>query len=321
MKLSFRLPLLLCILIFSFLGWHSISGIGTTASAFEIEADKVLWNHLSYQVSDIFGKLTTDVQLKTVPVEAAADLLIKDPAGDALPPTGATLLTLTVYSDIKPLLGSNEILTTQSWFEPNNARALQRVRLRLGKDKWQKSYRFTKNGVLRLRSKPQDSSEENLSPDRWTKIRNHFYPYGDNSAECAQILEPASLLYVLSGMDMSLIREKPLDLCVFNKKQLHRVQLNMAGLKLIKVNYGQIAGENEVLKKDEVETVKISFKTNSLAGPDQEEETFSFLGLNGDFDIYIEKASRIPVQVSGKISAIGKVDLSLQKVNLTPGNS
>jgi hypothetical protein len=119
-------------------------------------------------------------------------------------------------------------------------------------------------------------------------------------------------------MDLSSIREKPLDLCVFNKKQLHRVQMNMAGLKSIKVHYDQVVADKKVLKQGEIETTKLSFKTSSMAGPDQEAEAFSFLGLNGDFDVYIEKASRIPVQVSGRVTALGNVDIRLQKVVLKP---
>jgi len=67
-------------LIFFSFGGHSISGVGRTAFAFEIDADKVLWNHLSYRAKSIFGNVTTDVHLTAVPVEEVADLLIRDPA-------------------------------------------------------------------------------------------------------------------------------------------------------------------------------------------------------------------------------------------------
>jgi hypothetical protein len=42
----------------------------------------------------IFGKVTTEVHLMAVPVEEVADLLITDPAGEALQPSGATIFTL-----------------------------------------------------------------------------------------------------------------------------------------------------------------------------------------------------------------------------------
>jgi hypothetical protein len=47
---------------------------------------------------------------------------------------------------------------------------------------------------------------------------------------------------------------------------------------------------------------------------DEQPEEFSFMGLKGDFEIYIDAATRIPVQVSGQISRIGKVHIRLQTV-------
>ena len=128
------------------------------------------------------------------------------------------------------------------------------------------------------------------------------------------------MLYIVSAIDITLTK-KPLNFCVFNKKQLHSVQMNIAGLKQIKVHYTEIVGENEVLIQDEIETIKVSCKTRSLAGPTQDAEAFSFLGLKGGFDIYIDKVSRVPVQVSGRIAAFGTVDIRLQNVDLKPKNN
>ena len=306
--------LLLCLLIFSSFGWPSISGVEKTAFAFESDADKVLWNHLSYRAKSIFGKVTTDVRLLAVPVEEVADLLITDPAGEALQPSGATVFTLTIYSNINPLFGSDEILKTQSWFDPDGAGALQRVRLRQGKDKWQKSYRFTKKGVFRLRKKPKDSREENLTLDQWTKIRNHFYLYGDKGLGCPQILEPASLLYIVSAIDLT-TAHPPLNLCVFNKKQLHLVKVSVGGSQSLKVNYLENQGDNQTRVDKKIDTIKISFQPRSLAPTDIEPEEFSFLGLKGDFDIFFDQVTNLPVQVSGKISAFGKVDIKLEEVS------
>jgi len=54
---------------------------------------------------------------------------------------------------------------------------------------------------------------------------------------------------------------------------------------------------------------KISFTTRSLAEDGIKAEQFSFLGLKGDFDLYIDREQKIPVQVSGKLLTYGKVDI------------
>ncbi len=318
-RLLFRLPLLLCLLIFSSFGWHSISSVGKTVFAFENDADKVLWNHLSYRAKSIFGKVTTDIHLMAVPVEEVADLLITDPAGEALQPSGATIFTLTVYSNINPLFGSDVILKTQSWFDPTDTGALQRIRLRQGKKKWQRSYRFTKKGVFRLKIKPKDSREESLTLDQWTQIRNHFYLYGDKGIGCPQILEPASLLYIVSAINLT-TAQNPLNLCVFNKKQLHLVKISIGGTQSLKVDYIEKRGDSQIRVDNKIDTIKISFQPSSLSPTDMEPEEFSFLGLKGNFDIFIDKTSRIPVLLSGRIATFGNVDIRLQKVNLKPKN-
>jgi len=311
-----RLSFLLCLLIFSSFGWHSISGVENTAFAFEIDADKVLWNHLSYRAKSIFGKVTTDVDLSVSPAEEAADFLITVPDGVAVHASGPTVFKLTVHSRIDPLVGFDEILNTQSWIDSNGAAALQRIRLRLGQRKWQRSYRFTRQGVFRLKKIPKDSREKNLPLEKWTKIRNRFYLYGDKGLECPQILEPASLLYLVSAIDLT-TADPPLNLCVFNKKQLHLVKVSVSGSQSLQVNYLEKLGDSQIRVDKEIETIKISFQPRSLAPTDIEPEVFSFLGLKGDFDIFIDKTSRIPVQVSGKITAFGKADIFLQEVAIS----
>jgi len=315
MKLRFRLPFFLWLLIVSSFGWQSIAGAGKIAAAFELNADQVVWNHLSYRAKSILGKVTTDVLLRSVKLEDGAETFIADPAGEALQPTGAILFHLSVDSDINPLFGSDEILKTQSWFEPRQGAALQRIRLRRGKDTWQKSYRFTKNGVFRIRKKPKDSREENLPLAQWTKIRNHFYPYDDSSMNCSQVLEPSTLLYIISAINFDTV-QTPISLCVFNKKQLHLVTVSVAETRHLKVDYLAKQGENQVRVDKGIDTIKISLQPASLVPTDMEPEAFSFLGMEGNFDIFIDKASRIPVQVSGKIPPFGKVDIRLHDVVL-----
>ncbi len=319
MKLRFKLPFLLCLLLFSFLGWHRISGVGKTAFAFEIDADKVLWSRLSYRAKSIFGKVETDVHLMAIPLEAGTDVLMTVPEGEALQPSGATIITLTVYSKINPLIGTNEILKTQSWFDPNEAGALQRVRQRLGKKKWQKSYRYTDKGVFRLKKMPKDSREANLPLANWTQDRESFYPYDAASPGCSAVLEPSGLLMIASVIKQWK-QDAPLHLFVFNKKQLHQVKVSVDGLRRLKVNYIEKSGTHQTRRDTVIDAVKISFEPRSLAQSNEEPEEFSFLGLKGDFDILLDPNSYLPVQVSGKIATFGQIDIRLQEVELKTGN-
>lgn len=301
--------------IFCAFAWHSISDFGNSAFAFELDADKVLWSHLSFRVKSIFGRVSTAVRLAALPAEAAADLLINVPQGEVMQASGSTIMTITAHSDIKPLFGSHVILKTRAWYDPRDIKALQRDRMRLGHEKWQKIYRFTVPGVFRLKIKPQDSKEDELPPEQWTKVSDAFYAYDHEGLKCATVLEPSGLLYLVSANGF-VLPERPRSLCVFNKKQLHRVKVSLNGHRRMKVNYLEKSGGNQIRREKTIEAVKISFQPRALVPEDKQSEEFSFLGLKGEFDIYVDPASNLPVRVSGKTSIFGKVDIKLQEVEL-----
>lgn len=285
----------------------------STDSADSMSA-RVSWHRLFFKADSFFGKVKTEVRLAVLPAKEAADHLIDVPQAAALQPSGATIISITVDSNIDPLFGSDEIIGTQSWFDPNGAAALQRIRLRQGKEKWQKRYRFTPKGVFRLRLKPKDLKEESLPLDQWTKIRNHFYSYGDSGLKCDQILEPASLLYIASANDVT-TAQYPFSLCVFNKKQLHEVRLRVHGFRRQMMDYKEVSPDNNIVKKKgEIKTVKISMTSGPLVGSTEEAEKFSFLGLQGEIELLLHPASRIPLQISGRIAPMGRLDFKLQKV-------
>ncbi len=167
-----------------------------------------------------------------------------------------------------------------------------------------------------MKKSPKDSREESLSLDQWTKIKNRFFLYGDKGLGCPRILEPASLLHIVSAINET-TAQNSLDLCVFNKKQLHLVKVSVGGSQSLQVNYLEKLGDSQIRVDKKIDTIKVSFQPRSLAPTDIEPEEFSFLGLKGDFDIYIDKNRRIPVQVSGKIAAFGKVDIFLQEVTIS----
>jgi hypothetical protein len=151
--------------------------------------------------------------------------------------------------------------------------------------------------------------------ERWTNIEESFYPYDLEKSDCLSVSEPSVLLFFVSTASLSL-GDEPSSLCVFNKKQLHRVQIQVDKLQRLKVNYIEKMPTAETLKDGEIDALKISFKPTSLFKDKAEAEPFSFLKLKGDFEIFIEKTTRIPVLVKGQIPNIGRVEVKLFEVGL-----
>jgi len=319
MKLSFRWPIALWFLIFSLLGNPVLAAQAKTAPAFELAADKIFWQRLSYRAESFIGKMTSNISLATLPEEDAADNLITAAGGCAVKASGARVFFLESHSNIKPLFGSNEIYTTQSWIDSNSAAALQRIRRREGREMWQKSYRFMDKGVFRLKKKPKDSREAKLPLDKWTQTRESFYDYAPANPNCSAILEPGGLLLVASVIKQWQ-QASPLNLCVFNKKQLYRVNVSLAGIRRLKVKYIEKSGIENKRRDTEIDAFQISFEPQSLEQTPKNKEEFSFLGLKGGFDIFVDPRFGLPVQIRGKIAAVGKINISLQTVEFAPDN-
>jgi len=283
--------------------------------AANIDFDRVPWRLLSFKASSSFGNLETDIQLTVVQAGEIAELLIPAPQYRAVQASGSGTVNIRIHSNANPLLGSREELTTQSWFNPEDIAALQRVRARRGKQNWQKSYRFAQGGVYRVRKKPADEQEQGMTPDQWTSVRKAFYGYNGRDSECPVMMEPNGLLYLASAIDVER-QQFPLSICVFNKKQLHRLRVSGDPDQALEVDYMENAQDSDTRIRKRIDAVKLSFEPSPLIPPEVEPETFSFLGLKGNFDIFLDKASGIPVQISGGSSSIGDVDILLHSAKI-----
>ena len=303
------------ILVYHFGGFSHLIAAQSPPPVFD--RSEVHWNRLAFKSNNFLGNVTTRVVLKELPADEAKSMLIPSPQGEALQPSGAGVLHLIINSAVDPLFGSDELLVSRIWFSPQEATALQRIRLRKGREQWEKTYRWTRNGVYRLRLKPEGDAEEELPLERWTNRKNSFYAYDLEPSKCSSVSEPSALLYVVSAAGLT-VGDQPRYLCVFNKKQLHLVQFQAKRSQLIRVNYIEKSQQGETRRTGQVEVLKISFTTRSLFADKTEAEPFSFLGLKGNFDIFIEKTSRLPVQISGNIPGFGNVASKLEKVFISP---
>lgn len=315
-KSTMLIKTLTILVLFSFSHLGGISSRAPAQSALPgHDPADVRWNRLIFKSGNFLGTVTTRVQIEELAAEAIGDGLLESPGSAGLEPEGAKAILLSVDSAMDPLFGSKEKMATRVWFSPQRTLALQRIRLRQGKEKWEKTYRWTPNGVYRRRLRPIDADEEQLPPTRWTDRQDSFYPYDLEAGNCASVSEPSALLYAVSATGPA-VGDPPTPLCVFNKKQLHLVRFTAAKSQHLKINYVVKSEGKESRRKGKAEVLKVSFTSRSLSAGKAEAEPFSFLGLKGDFDIFIDKRSKIPVQVSGRIPAFGRVDFKLGEVQL-----
>jgi hypothetical protein len=126
-------------------------------------------------------------------------------------------------------------------------------------------------------------------------------------------MEPTGLLYLAANLDIR-SQAGSRKLYVFDRKQLHEVAVQVQEPRRLQVSYVEKSNGKEIQREGWTDTVKISFKPRALTAKADQPEEFSFMGLVGDFEIDLDPVTGIPLQVSGKLSGIGKIQIRLQKV-------
>jgi len=298
-----------------------LAGFGAGASRAQsftnlsLDGGRISWSKLSFSAKSFAAAVTVEIQLKALPAAEVEAALITSPRGIAVQPATPVAWHSVVNTTIDPIFRSPVKLTNEVWFNPRDAAALGWVRLDRGEDDQKKIYRFTREGVFRHRIEPRDRQEAKQSPEKWTDVKDSFYPYDLARSGHPSVSKNQLLIYIISAAVNSLNRQ-PLSVCVFGKRQLHKVRMQSGGIQPLKVDFIEKRAQGDVHRQGKVEALKIMIEATPMATDQEEVEEFSFLGFNKDIAIFIDPVSRLPVQASGILPTIGQVDLKLREARL-----
>jgi hypothetical protein len=270
------------------------------------------WVSLDYEAKASVGEVSTSLVL----ADAAAGELSAPPyqaLKDAPPPMSAAhLRVLRVQGRAKALLGGYRS-EGSIWFDAGTGAVLQRDKLRPGRKPYRKVYRFRPDGAFRVKLEPANRAEAEGSSERWTKIRESYYPYDDAGSGCKVVSEPTLLLYLLPRLDLA-AGAKTVDECVFWDDAVYRVRLQPQGREVRDLDYRERAGGAEQRVSGSREVLKVALGVEPVT-PGAERSDFEFLELRGDIVIYLDVASRIPVLLSGERSGFGRLDIPLVRMS------
>jgi len=282
------------------------------SSALEFDPEKVRWSRLLFQASQSLASARSEVSLTPVAAAGLKSSLLPEAGGPLQPEPGADAMLMTAIIGLSsklPFVGDKD-WETQVWFLPGSASALQRTRTKIGEDADSKTFRYLAEGVRRIRSKPESPGEGERRPESWTTVKSAFYPYGPARAECPDVSDPSLLLYVLSAVNPS-PDDPPLELCVFNKKTLYRVELSAVAATRLPVRYTRrrVTGEEPV--DQEIDVLTITISSRPLRPAEQEPEPFEFFEMRGDIEVSYDPVSGLPVQVRGTVKNVGEATFRL----------
>ena len=285
------------------------------SSQLNLDAGRVRWTDLTFHATNFWVEVSTSIQLVSLPAAEVETLLLPSPKGDPVQPETPQLYQMTIHTTIDPKFRPSVNIFDRIWFNPSDAAALGRIRQRRGEDDFKKMYRFTRQGVFRHQIEPKDKKEALLAPENWTRRSDNFYAYDTAKLGCSGITERSLLIYILSAADISKTGN-PLSLCVFEKRQLHRVQPRAEGKHPLKAAYFEKSSDKKIEIAKEVEAIKIALDAEPMESDLDEVENFSFLGLHKDIVVYIDPARFIPIRVTGTIPTVGNVELNLREARL-----
>ncbi len=314
-----RKKLLLFVLFFLAISLTGFSNSTRAQSYSQIELDpkRVPWTQLSYRIKNFSAEVDVQVQLESLPAAEVEAALIKSPQGVPIKAWRPESNRITVHYMVDYIFKSPIKTINQVWFNPKDATALGRIRLRRGKADFKKVYRFTQQGVFRHQREPKDQQENSKQPEKWTDVKDSFYAYDLDQLGCPNVTERLVLIYIASASAAEISKNmQPLSFCVFGRRQLFHVRLKPEGFHSLKIDFIEAKQQGEIRRRGEVEALKIALETQPLASDLKKVEDFSFLGFQEDIAIFIDPVSGLPIQLSGKISMAGNQTIKLHKVRL-----
>jgi hypothetical protein len=288
-----------------------------TYSRLKLNVARIPWTHLTYAVKNFSVAVTAKVQLESLPAAEVEAALIKSPQGVPIKAWRPVSNRITVQYMVDTIFKPPVKTINQVWFNPQDATALGRIRLRRGNADFKKTYRFTEQGVFRHQREPKNQQETSEQPEKWTDIKDTFYAYDLDQLGCPNVTERLVLIYIASASAAEISKStQPLSFCVFGRRQLFHVRLKPEGFHALKVDFIEKKQQTEIRRQGEVEALKFALEIQPLASDLKKVEDFSFLGFHEDIAIFIDPVSDLPIQISGKIPMVGNLTIKLHEVQL-----
>jgi hypothetical protein len=305
------------LMILLFFGFVDDAAKAHAGVSLKLDPARISWTDLRFHAKNFWVEITTEVQLRPLAASELGNFLPAPPRGNPIKPLTSEIADMTIRTTIDPSFRSPVSIYTRLWFDPTNAAILGRVMLRRGEDDFKKIYRFTDQGVFRHQLEPRDKQEAALDPEKWTAIKDSFYPYNLTRLECNGVTEPSILIYIVNAAAISKMND-PLSLCVFGKRQLHRLTVQQGGTYPVSASFIEKRQQEEIRKAERVSALKVAVKAEPLESDLKPVENFSFLGLHQDISIFIDPTTQLPLQASGIISGVGKAELKLDQIKWAP---
>ena len=267
------------------------------------------WSQIRVEASNVFAKASMEISLQPAPDAR----LMEGTKGRPILADGNSLMLASAEVRAKLPL-KRKHWTGRVWFDGTSGAALQRIRFKHGGDASRKSYRFGHKGVERIVARPRGADEADLHTDAWNNKQRLYFPYPSKRTGCDVISDP--MLLLILAADMRSVGDTNKTACLFNKKTLYRVRLEVESTEELQVRYVVTTKNKQKTIEDRVTATKVLVSAMLLDPKAQNREAFDFMGLEGEIAFWNDTATGLPLAVGGELSGVGEVRFRLSAASL-----
>ncbi len=269
------------------------------------------WSSFTMQATRFGSTATAVVERQLIAAAAATPVFIDSPRGRPLEATRAEVQQLSITVTLEITGGRRVQLENHLWSDPHTNTPLYLVRTRFGLKDYHQQFRFTREGVFRRQREPSSAREASKSPESWTKRGEHFYPFPGESAGCLPIIESSQLIPLAEELWADPVAG-PGPLCVFHKRQVHRVSVQPQPPQPIRFDYLERGADGEQRRTGTVSAPGVRLASRPIGSYRGGVEDFV---RDGTF-FYLSPEGRWPLMAIGEMPLFGRVEMSLKEVTL-----
>jgi len=275
------------------------------------EAFGVPWSSLTLQAVRLGSTATAEVEIETFASAAEVPKFIDSPRGSPLKASGAEVHKLSVVTTVDILGGQRIRLENRLWFDPYTNTPLYLERTRLGLKDYYQRFRFTREGVFRQQREPAFAKEVGGPPESWTKLGQHFYPFPSVRPACTPVFETSMLILLVRELTVT-HDDSTGPLCVFHKRQVHRVNVHPQPAQMVSYDYLEKRVGQEKRRVGTATAPGIFIASHPIGTYRGNVEDF----LRNGSQAYLIPDDQAPLAVSGELPLIGRVEMKLKEIQL-----
>jgi hypothetical protein len=259
------------------------------------------WQELEYVARKFLLKATATVSAAYPPVESVSLQPLPE-AGDAIQPTGSSVVRVTMLSDLP--FGQNEEVVT--WLDGDSLAVLEATKLVTGRKHYRKLWRYRSAGYTRWRWEPEGSDDES-DPDSWSDLDVKRVSVDAASSGSAPVTDSYALIWLISAArldrDGATLRAE-----LYADEQLETIELTAAERRPHTVKLTEVRGDETIERDNEIWVRRV------VGRPADPGVDVGFFGMKGELTVLVEEGTGVPVEIEGTADGIGHLRVRLKRV-------